>query len=96
VRYRRKSSRGSALIIAMIALGVLTAILATSLERSSVDTRMAGVSNKRVLASEIAETQLGLWARRALTSFNTTGSLNAFLTQYQGSSWDPPAAGSTP
>jgi hypothetical protein len=75
--------RGSVLVVAMIAIGVLTAIIGSSLQRSTVDTSLAGIWDRRSRAAEAADSGLRLVARQVADEFGRSGSINSLLGTVQ-------------
>lgn len=78
-----RNEKGSALIFAMIAIGVVTAIVSTSMQRISVDTSIAGTWNKATRATEVADTGLKLTAHLVASAFVNDGSINEYLSTVQ-------------
>jgi hypothetical protein len=67
----------------MVAIGVLTAIAAASLQRSTVDNTTAGRWSKRTQASETAEGGLQRIAQEMLRTYNSYGNFNSMLGTIQ-------------
>ncbi|HLG20125.1 MAG TPA: hypothetical protein VI895_09980 [Bdellovibrionota bacterium] len=68
-------------MVALIALGVLTLIVVTSMQRAQVDTSLAGNMNRANRASGVADTAIALTARKVLDAYTTSHSIdNMFHT----------------
>ena len=67
----------------MMALAVLTAVIASTMENARVDTSLAGTFNRSTRASGVAETAIGVTARKVIDTYVSSGSINSLLDSIQ-------------
>ncbi len=85
MKYRNspKNTRGAIFFAVLIAVGVITLALTVSLERSRVDSTIAGSWNRRARAKGIAETGLGITAQTVASTYASAGNFNSLLGTIQ-------------